>query len=271
MEGQNGIIGKAPNILVQTLKDWRNKGLPLMKMTLSQVFLSRKTALVVLLCLIPFFVILVLLNEEPDGGSTYAFFSDASNYLYMVFILPLITLFYGTGIIHEEIENKTFIYLDSRPMYRSQILVYKYVATVAAVVSIIVFFLSLCFAALHAGRGGGLENIDVLGAYIMVFIPAICAYIAFFMLLGVMFKKPLMPGLLFAFIWEYLIGNLPGRIPMASLVFYNRSLTYRLVDVGEITMFENPATLGGAIAVLLGISITALSVAGLILESRNLE
>jgi len=52
---------------------------------------------------------------------------------------------------------------------------------------------------------------------------ALLAYGALFTLLGVLLKRPMIPGLLFVFVWE-MVANLPGYLPRFTLTAYLRSL-----------------------------------------------
>ena len=52
---------------------------------------------------------------------------------------------------------------------------------------------------------------------------ALAVYGAFFTLLGVLLRRPVIPGLLFLFVWE-LVANLPGYLPRFTITAWLRSL-----------------------------------------------
>ena len=66
---------------------------------------------------------------------------------------------------------------------------------------------------------------------------ALAVYGAFFTLLGVALRRPVIPGLLFLFVWE-LAANLPGYLPRATITAWLRSLIrHRPADEGLAEMF----------------------------------
>jgi ABC-type transport system involved in multi-copper enzyme maturation permease subunit len=86
-------------------------------------------------------------------------------------------------------------------------------------------------------------------------------YGALFMLFGVALRRPVIPGLLFLFVWE-LLALLPGYLPRFTLTAYLRSLVpHRPPDEGLAEVFGQvlPAglslgTLGVLLVVFLGLA-----------------
>jgi ABC-2 type transport system permease protein len=78
--------------------------------------------------------------------------------------------------------------------------------------------------------GGLVSNLDILVSLLGVSLCGVFAYGAIFCLLGTLLSHPLVIGLLFAFLWEGVVSNLPGNIPYATMFYHLRSLLSHLVE-----------------------------------------
>jgi ABC-2 type transport system permease protein len=98
---------------------------------------------------------------------------------------------------------------------------------------------------------------------------ALVAYGAFFALLGVLLKRPVIPGLLFLYGWE-LLANLPGYLPRVTLTAWLRSLVHhRPAEEGLSGLFQQVLPAGPGLAVLVGVSAVFLAVGAWIFSSRE--
>jgi ABC-type transport system involved in multi-copper enzyme maturation permease subunit len=96
------------------------------------------------------------------------------------------------------------------------------------------------------------------------------AYGGLFTLMGVLLRRPVIPGLLFLFVWE-LIANLPGYLPRFTLTAWLRSLLHHQPAEeglgGLLATQILPA--GEALAVLLGTSALFLALSFWIFAQRE--
>ena len=146
-------------------------------------------------------------------------------FYYVRNVLPLVALFYATSLIADEVEGRTITYLLTRPLKRGSILVGKFGAYLATTLTLTLPPLLLTFFVL-AGDGGvrGLAaRVPDLLRDMGVSALTLLAYGALFTLMGVLLRRPVIPGLLFLFIWE-LVANLPGYMSRFTLTAYLRSL-----------------------------------------------
>ena len=154
-------------------------------------------------------------------------------------VLPLAALFYATSLVADEVEGKTLTYLLTRPIRRESILAGKFAAYVVTTLcltlpaTVITFFL-LVTARGFAGTGAAVPDLfRDMGAITLTLV----AYGALFTLLGVVLRRPVIPGLLFLFVWE-LVANLPGYMPRFTITAYLRSLlSHRPADEGIAEIF----------------------------------
>jgi hypothetical protein len=67
---------------------------------------------------------------------------------------------------------------------------------------------------------------------------ALLVYGAVFTLMGCVLRRPLIPGLLYLFVWELIVSHLPGYMPRFSVSAYLRSVvSHRPADEGLLQLF----------------------------------
>ena len=140
--------------------------------------------------------------------------------MFLGFLLPLFVLAYASAGIGTEREARTLIWLLSRPLPRWAVYLAK-------------FFGGLPWCLL-ASLGGltvlGLAGGELGWRAVQVYWPAAAggavAFAALFHLIGAVFRRPAVVGLVYIFFFETLVANLPGSLKQLSLNYYVRSLMY---------------------------------------------
>jgi ABC-type transport system involved in multi-copper enzyme maturation permease subunit len=167
-------------------------------------------------------------------------------------VLPLVALFFGAALVADEIEGKTITFLLTRPVTRPALLLGKFAAYLVASLALVLPALVLTFGLLVTWRGsaGVAARVPDLFRDLGVAALTLLVYGALFALLGVLLKRPLIPGLLFLFAWE-LLANLPGYLPRLTLSAYVRSLVpYAPAEEGVGGLFAQVLPFGECLAVL---------------------
>ncbi len=147
-------------------------------------------------------------------------------------VVPLASLFYATALVADEVEGRTLTYLLTRPIPRASILAGKFAAYLATTISMALPATVVTFFVLATAPGseGVAAHVGDLLRDLGVLALALLSYGAAFTLLGVLLRRPVIPGLLFLFVWE-LTANLPGYMPRFTLTAYLRSLVrHRIAD-----------------------------------------
>jgi ABC-2 type transport system permease protein len=120
-------------------------------------------------------------------------------------LMPLLSLVAGTGSIGPEIDEGSIVYLLAKPLNRYSIVVTKLLVAVAVVVAFGVVPVLVAGVVL-TGELGAVSIGHALGA-----LAGGTAYAALFLLLAVLTKNAVVIGLIYALIWESLVGGLvPG-------------------------------------------------------------
>jgi ABC-2 type transport system permease protein len=151
-----------------------------------------------------------------------------STEILMVFFLQiyivLLSLFYGTSVTAEELENRTLAYLITRPVPKTAIVVGKYAAYVALVFVLTAVGLGASYFILNESNLGDPALYTKFLGYLGVLGLGILAYTAFFAFLGAILKRAIILGLVFGFGWETVIQYFPGSTQRFSIVHYLKSL-----------------------------------------------
>jgi len=207
----------------------------MMQLTIKQMLFSRKFIALQIIAFLPALLVVYALSR-PDMTQPYVFLSDFTYILYIQIILVLITLINATSLVRDEISNKTISFLVTRSMSRQSVVVSRYLAHIPVNFILVALPVTACFAYMGAIEGALLSNIDILSGYLVMILVGVVVYGAFFYMLGILLRHPLMIGLLFAFLWEVLLTNMPGRIPYVTMMFYLRSIGFSIIETGGLQM-----------------------------------
>jgi ABC-2 type transport system permease protein len=185
---------------------------------------------------------------------------------FLGFVLPLFTLSYASAAFGSDRESRSLVWLMTRPIPRSGIYLAKFLGTLPwCVLFGLGGFAGLCLAAGANGR-------TAFALYWPAAVAATVTFAALFHLVGAIFRRPVVVGLVYVFFFEALVGSLPGSLKLLSLTFYARSLMYNAAaaagypaEMLEVPQAVSPAT---AWAVLAGAAV-AVTGLGMWLFSRS--
>ncbi len=120
-------------------------------------------------------------------------------------MMPLLGLIAGTGSIGPEIDEGSIVYLLAKPLNRYSIVVTKLLVAIGVITAFGVVPIAVAGFVL-TGELGSVAVSYAVGAF-----AAGVAYCAFFLMLSVITKNAVVVGLIYALIWESLVGGLvPG-------------------------------------------------------------
>jgi ABC-2 type transport system permease protein len=172
----------------------------------------------VVVALMAFGYLAVSTNKSPNEA--YPMLSSI-----LVFrLLPLAAAVFSTLVIAAEVEQKTIVYLLTRPMPRARMLISRLLAVILMVM--IVGVMSALMVSGVTYKGEFLSN-----PYLWRDIPAILmgsiAYCSLFVFLSLLINRSMIVSLLYAFAWETSIPNMPGSMYVLSLNSYLTALAER--------------------------------------------
>jgi len=203
-------------------------------------FLARRavrTRLFVILGLVPVaLAVIVRVVFAGKSGEVMAVFNDILITFFLQFYIVVLSLFYGTSICAEEIENKTLHYIATRPVSRSSVIAGKSAAYILLQTVMVITGLTVSYLIMNAPslKTGGFFPL-LLRSYAALFLGT-AAYTAVYAFLGTVLKRSLIIGLIFGFGWENVIQYFPGSTQKLSVVHYLKSLLpYRPVAGGKLS------------------------------------
>jgi ABC-2 type transport system permease protein len=191
-------------------------------------FLGRrtgKTRVFAILGLIPVVlavVVRIVMRGRTDHIS--AVFTEILMVFFLQFYIVLLTLFYGTSVTAEEVENKTLSYLITRPLPKPAIVLGKYGAYTLLMFVMVAVSLAASYFIMNMSRLAEPDLYLTFLRYLGVLGLGILAYGAFFTFLGTILKRAIIVGLVFGFGWENVIQYFPGSTQKFSIVHYLKSL-----------------------------------------------
>jgi ABC-2 type transport system permease protein len=127
-------------------------------------------------------------------------------------VLPVIALIVGTGVLGSEVDDGTIVHILTKPLPRSNIIMAK--LGVAIGVTAVTTAVPLFIAGLLADSyrfGLALVVGAVVGA---------AAYSAFFLLLSLLTRRPVLLGLVYILVWEGLLGRFVSGTRVLSIEQY---------------------------------------------------
>ncbi|REF37780.1 ABC transporter permease [Thermasporomyces composti] len=176
-------------------------------------------------------------------------------------IVPLLGLITGTGVIGSEIDDGSIVYILSKPVRRSVIVVTKLLVSIACLV---------VFAAIPIVAAGlvmvGLDEGMAVGFGVGAVVAGI-AYSALFLLLAVVTKHAVVFGLIYALIWESMVGGFIPGAQMLSIQQWALALTEAMVssDTAQAAVGTGAGTI-----LLIVVTVLATVLAGQRLRSLTL-
>ena len=181
----------------------------LFKVTFRQMFWSRRTALILLGCLLPIVIALVFRFIVRSGGMVNRFIPQIT-FIFYGLLVNLCAIFYGTAIISDEIDGKGLTYLQMRPLRKSAILLSKFVAYFLGTIALIaVSHLILTGVMLTHPRldESVLFQLGMSLRYTASLTLALLVYGALAAVLAAKFKNPVLWGLIFVMGWERIASS----------------------------------------------------------------
>jgi ABC-2 type transport system permease protein len=161
-------------------------------------------------------------------------------------LVPLLGLIAGTGSIGPEIDDGSIVYLLSKPLSRHTIATTKALVAVT-VVTVFAFLPVLAAGLVLAGTSDRLAVGYALGALV-----AGLGYATVFLLLAVVTRHAVVVGLIYALIWESLVGNFVPGAQALSIQQWSMALTVNVVgDRADRLGVTSAVGLGAALPLLL--------------------
>jgi ABC-2 type transport system permease protein len=181
-------------------------------------------------------------------------------------LMPLLGLIAGTGSIGPEIDEGSIVYLLAKPLNRYSIVVTKLLVALGVVVA----FGAVPVAVAGVVLTGEVGTVTV--AYTIGALAAGTAYVAVFLLLAVLTRNAVVIGLIYALIWESLVGGLvPGAQALSIQQWALAVVREVLGDSADRLQATAAVGFGTGLVLLVVVTVVATVYAGRRLQTLRLN
>jgi ABC-2 type transport system permease protein len=176
-------------------------------------------------------------------------------------ILPLSCLLLGTAAFGNEIDGGTILYVLTKPIRRSEIVMAKFVASASLVGVFLVP--ATAIAGLIAAESS--SDTDVVVGFTIAVALGVLAYTALFIVVSLVTQRALLFGLAYILVWEAIATDLFSATVYLSIRQYCLSIAGLLSNVSQDTFDPKVAP---AVAPVLAIAVT---IGALVMAVQRLE
>ncbi|HTQ11629.1 MAG TPA: hypothetical protein VMI31_16325 [Fimbriimonadaceae bacterium] len=198
------------------------------------------------------------------SASTPADSYSRVSFIVVFHVLALASAIFTTAVVSQEVEQKTIVYLLTRPVVRWKLLLMRYLASVTVVAVLGVFGAVLASIGVYGFHFG--QN-SMLAKDCLALAAGAISYGALFLFASLLFNRAMIICLLFAFGWETSVPNMPGEMYKLSILSQLQAIAGHpnpdagpggllggLLSVNDITAPIAWVTLGALTVVFLGLS-----------------
>lgn len=211
-----------------------------------RALLGRRRALI--LFALPALLIVIAGAVRAFTGADDQVASDVLGGFALATMVPIIGVIAGTGAIGPEIDDGSVIYLLAKPVKRPTIIFTKLVVAIGV---------TMAFSAIPTFIAGLILNGNgqqVAVAYTVAALVASIAYAAVFLLLGTVTRHAVVFGLVYALVWEALIGSLVAGARTLSVQQWSLAVAQKVAGGDLVT-----SDVGLPLATVLLIVVTAVA------------
>ncbi|WP_067454564.1 ABC transporter permease [Actinomadura macra] len=228
---------------------------PTIAMITFRAMLGRRRAL--LLLVLPLVLLVLAVVLRSTGNNDLDVSADVLQKFGLATLLPLLALIAGTGVIGPEIDDGQIMYVLTKPIPR-QVIVLTKLAVAIVLVTAFAVVPTLLAGLILTGTTAQMAPAFTIGVLV-----GGVTYSAVFVALAVMSRNAVTIGLLYALVWESLLGNFAPGAKSASIQQWALSVADALTSASPVK-----ASVDLPVAVLLLIAVT---LAGTLLSAYRLR
>jgi len=187
------------------------------------------------------------------------------SFIVVFHVLALASAIFTTAVVSQEVEQKTIVYLLTRPIVRWKLLLFRYLASVTVVAVLGILGAVLASIGVYGFHFG--DN-PMLVKDCTALVAGAISYGALFLFASLLFNRAMIICLLFAFGWETSVPNMPGQMYKLSILSQLQAIASHsnpdagqggllggLLSVNDISVPMAWGTLAVLTAILLAVSL----------------
>ena len=253
---------------------------------LRKALLGRRSLVVYGLAGLPVLVMLVLMvARRPGGDPVFENLGEARqvfSIIFQTFILRAV-IFFGcvgifTNLFRGEVLDRSLHYYLLSPVRREVLTAGKYLSGLALTCILFVGTVVICFLMLYPPFGLSRASTDLfsdgglgqLASYVLVTVLACLGYGSVFLVIGLLFKNPIIPaGAVLG--WELVNFLLPPMLKRISVIHYLKGLVPVPMSEGPFAVVADPPPAIVSIVGLLLLTVVAVAIAGVLLRRMEIR
>lgn len=253
---------------------WRRQVGALVRLELRRTLRSKRAIPVYLLAAIPVLLLLIVRSELPatrleNVGQVHEIYANVFSGVMLMGMIFFACLQVFMNLFRGEVVDRSLHYAFLAPVRREVLVVGKYLAglliagtlfTVSTVASYV-----LVFSHVRGYAVLGAASLADLGAYVLSAVLGVVGYGAMFLLLGLLFRNPVLPALVL-YGWELANFLLPPFLKRISVIHYLKSLCPVAISDGPFALLAEPARPVPAVLGLLLLSAVLVAVAAVMIR-----
>lgn len=224
-----------------------------------RAMLGRRRAL--LLLALPALLVVLAVVLRWTGNNDLDVSANVLQKFGLATLLPLLALIAGTGVIGPEIDDGQIMYVLTKPIPRQVIVLTKLAVAIVLVAAFSVV------PTLLAGLVLTGTTAQLVPAFTVGVLVGGVAYSAVFVALAVLSRNAVTIGLLYALVWETLLGSFAPGAKSASIQQWALSVTDALTPASPVS---SSVDLGVAIPLLVAVTVGAAFLAAFRLRSLTI-
>lgn len=208
-------------------------------LTVRQLLARKKLIYLCVLVALPSFAAIVM---KTQGVGITEFWHALAPMAFLVFLTPIIALFFGGSVFGDDVDQKTIGYLLIRPISRDALFIGKTVGVTLITFGLVIFSaIAAYLPSVYAGSIASLVDQRHLKEFAGLAAVLFCAsliYSIFFTVLGLRFRHVMITGILYFVIVEIGFMALPGPPAMLSMSHHLGRLLPRAFATVEVLQEE---------------------------------
>ncbi len=253
---------------------WTRQTIAVLRLEIEKNFWGKRAFLIYLLAALPVLLLALLAVFQPPAREWQNF--NGLQIVYSVVFNSLIlrtVVFFGCAwifmnLFRGEVVDRSLHYYFLSPVRREVLVIGKYLS--GLVTSIVLFTATtlLTFVLLYFPRGVAAsmefltegQGLSYLLTYAGITVLACVGYGAFFLVIGLLFRNPVVPALLI-YGWEWINFLLPPLLKKVSVIHYLHSLDPVPLSEGPFAILAEPTPAWLSVLSLLGVTFVLLALA----------
>ncbi|MGK0482817.1 MAG: ABC-2 type transport system permease protein, partial [Planctomycetota bacterium] len=221
------------------------------RLHIGMILSSRRSLAAIGLAAIPPLLACLAANFAPDNRSASVIYLTIGTFVLVQFVVPMLSVAMGVGVIADEAESRTITFPFTRPIPRASLFLGRWFAALTAILVLVAGSGVLAALAVQVGDRGSAPPTDVVKDLVFGAMMGGVVYSLGSAVIGVLAKRGLIIALGYVFAVEALLANVPGSSQKLTVQYHLRSMFVdtdgkiwkSMEDAGLVSLMEPDAAL----------------------------